>query len=95
MVTISAHEYETRIRQLEKLNATLAAECDRLSAASSIDALLVNVELLCTECLQPIRARINTQQWIRVEWIGPSGECLRCYQEGKGGEDDDSGKSAS
>lgn len=81
MVAISAHKYETRIRQLEKLNSTLAAECDRLNTASSIDALLVNVELLCTECHQPIRARINTQQWIRVEWIGPSGQCLRCYQE--------------
>lgn len=30
MVAISAHEYETRIRQLEKLNATLAAEIDRM-----------------------------------------------------------------
>lgn len=41
---------------------------------------LTDVLLLCTECRQPIRARINTQQWIRVEWIGPSGECLQCYQ---------------
>lgn len=30
MSAISASEYETRIRQLEKLNATLAAEIDRM-----------------------------------------------------------------
>lgn len=42
-----------------------------------------DVLLLCTTCQQPIRARINTCNWIRAEWIGPSGECLKCYQEGK------------
>lgn len=41
---------------------------------------LTDVLLLCAECQQPIKARINTQQWIRVEWIGPNGECQRCYQ---------------
>lgn len=30
MSAISVQEYETRIRQLEKLNATLAAEIDRM-----------------------------------------------------------------
>lgn len=30
MSTISPTEYETRIKQLEKLNATLAAEIDRM-----------------------------------------------------------------
>lgn len=43
------------------------------------NALLVDVLLLCVECQQPIKARINTNQWIRVEWIGPSGECQSCY----------------
>lgn len=40
---------------------------------------LSDVLLLCVECQQPIKARINTQQWIRVEWIGPSGECQSCH----------------
>lgn len=58
-------------------------------------AYLTDVLLLCTICREPIRARINTQQWIRVEWIGPSGECLSCYQKakdsnGKDGADGDS-----
>lgn len=44
---------------------------------------LTDVLLLCTQCRRPIKARINTQQWIRVEWIGPSGECLSCYQKAK------------
>lgn len=44
---------------------------------------LTDVEILCTTCRQPIKARINTQQWIRAEWIGPSGECLNCYQKAK------------
>lgn len=44
---------------------------------------LTDVLLLCTECGEPIKGRINTQQWIRVEWIGPEGECLKCYQEKK------------
>lgn len=43
------------------------------------NALLVDVLLLCVECQQPIKARINTNQWMRVEWIGPSGECQSCY----------------
>lgn len=54
------------------------------------ETMLIDVLLLCTECQQPIKARINTTQWIRVEWIGPSGECQRCYQakreQGKGEE---------
>lgn len=44
---------------------------------------LTDIEVLCAECRQPIRARVNTQQWIRVEWIGPGGECLSCYQKAK------------
>lgn len=51
--------------------------------AASGPVYLTDVLLLCAECRQPIKARINTQQWIRVEWIGPSGECLSCYQRAK------------
>lgn len=43
------------------------------------EVMLVDVLLLCTECQRPIKARINTPQWIRVEWIGPAGECQSCY----------------
>lgn len=43
------------------------------------ETMLIDVLLLCTECQQPIKARINTPQWLRVEWIGPSGECQGCY----------------
>lgn len=49
------------------------------------ETMLIDVLLLCTECQQPIKARINMPQWIRVEWIGPSGECQRCYNEKKKG----------
>lgn len=55
-----------------------------LVAALTTNALLVDVLLLCIECRQPIKARITTQQWIRVEWIGPSGACLSCHQKKKG-----------
>ena len=34
MSTISPTEYETRIKQLEKLNATLAAEIDRMRSGT-------------------------------------------------------------
>lgn len=44
---------------------------------------LLDVLLLCVRCREPIRARINTPNWLRVDWIGPEGECLRCYQEAK------------
>lgn len=47
------------------------------------NALLVDVLLLYVECHQAIKARINTNQWIRVEWIGPSGECQSCYNNRK------------
>lgn len=57
------------------------ADTDALSRmASSPVAYLTDITLLCTECKRPIKARINTQQWIRVEWIGPNGECQSCYQ---------------
>ena len=46
---------------------------------------LTDVLLLCTVCREPIKARINACNWLRVEWIGPSGECLKCYQESKNG----------
>lgn len=52
------------------------------------ELLLVNVLLLCTNCRQPIKARINTPNWLQVEWIGAEGECLQCYQEAKGAGDD-------
>lgn len=44
---------------------------------------LTDVLLLCTRCREPIKARINTPNWLRVEWIGPEGECARCFQEAK------------
>ena len=47
------------------------------------DMYLADVLLLCTECGNPIKGRINTQQWIRVEFIGPEGECQSCYQQKK------------
>lgn len=60
----------------------------RIVETETPNAVLVDVLLLCVECHQPIKARINTNQWIRVEWIGPSGECQSCYglaqQERKG-----------
>lgn len=49
---------------------------------------LTDVHLLCAICHQPIKARINTCNWLRVEWIGPSGECLSCYQRAKANEKD-------
>lgn len=53
------------------------------STATAAPIYLTDVELLCSECHQSIRARINTCNWLRVEWIGPSGECLSCYQKAK------------
>jgi hypothetical protein len=44
---------------------------------------LTDVVLLCTACKQPIKAVINTSQWIRCEFIGPEGECLACVQRKK------------
>lgn len=29
----------------------------------------------------------NQTNYLRIEWIGPKGECLRCYQEAKGAGD--------
>jgi hypothetical protein len=52
-----------------------------LVAALQPDPRLVDVELLCVSCCSPIKARINTQQWIRVEWIGPDGQCKSCYDK--------------
>jgi hypothetical protein len=56
---------------------------NNLVAALQPDLRLVDVLLLCVECRQSIKARINTQQWIRVEWIGPSGECQACHSRQK------------
>lgn len=77
-----------RVSQLERLNATLAAEVDRLRplaerGSSEVQLHLVNVLLLCSQCKQPIRARITTCNWIRAEWIGSEGECARCHQKAK------------
>lgn len=52
-------------------------------SSESPDVWLADVLLLCTECKEPIKARINTPNWIRCEWIGPEGECLRCLQKKK------------
>lgn len=54
-----------------------------VNSSARTDLYLTDVTILCAECQQPIKARINTTQWIRVEWIGPSGECQRCYNEKK------------
>jgi hypothetical protein len=61
----------------------VVADDDTVIGPASADMYLVDVLLLCVECRQPIKARINTSQWIRVEWIGPSGECQACYQKAK------------
>jgi hypothetical protein len=47
------------------------------------DTYLSDVLLLCVECQQPIKARINTPYWLRVEWIGPAGECQVCNNKQK------------
>ena len=44
---------------------------------------ITNVLLLCAECKQPIKARINTASWIRVEWISPDGTCQSCWNTAK------------
>ena len=54
-----------------------------MTMAAPDDLYLADVLLLCVDCRQPIKARINTQQWIRVEWIGPSGECQVCWNRAK------------
>ena len=48
-----------------------------------LDVWLADVLVLCTECREPIKARINTPQWIRCEWIGPEGECQSCFNKKK------------
>jgi hypothetical protein len=50
---------------------------------SSEPEYISDVLLLCVECHGPIKARINTSSWIRVEWIGPQGECQGCYNQKK------------
>lgn len=45
----------------------------------SSDTYITPVLLLCTECQQPIKATITIAQWVKVEWIGPSGECQSCH----------------
>lgn len=58
----------------------------RMTATTPDDDLyLTDVLLLCVTCRQPIKARINTPNWLRVEWISPSGECLSCHQKRKEG----------
>ena len=79
------HDGIKRIQELEKLNSVLGAEVDRMRNVNAESVTyLADVEVVCTRCQQPIRAKINTQQWIRVEWIGPEGECAMCYQAAKG-----------
>src|ERR1051325_4913194 len=55
-------------------------EQGRQSESAMDEVFLVDVLLLCSECRQPIKARINTPQWIRVEFIGAEGECQKCWQ---------------
>lgn len=61
-------------------------------SATADTLYLTDVLLLCTQCREPIKARINTQQWIRVEWIGPDGQCLKCHQAAKGSQQSSGGK---
>jgi hypothetical protein len=61
-----------------------AGSNDATMTATPSDGLyLTDVLLLCVECRQPIKARINTQQWIRVEWISPYGTCQVCWNKVK------------
>lgn len=59
------------------------AEPGRTGTTVPDDLYVVSVLLLCAECEQSIKATITTTQWIRCEWIGPSGECLACSQARK------------
>lgn len=52
------------------------------------DIYLSDILLLCVECHQPIKARINTSQWVKVEWISPDGQCKTCYDKRKDGRDE-------
>lgn len=54
-----------------------------MSAELNDRQYLVDVLLTCTECGELIKARINTPQWIRCEWIGPEGECQKCAKAKK------------
>lgn len=74
----TAFEIASQLNQIYDTQLT-----NDLVAALQPDALLVDVLVLCVECREPIKARINTPNWIRVEWIGPSGECQRCHNEVK------------
>jgi hypothetical protein len=51
------------------------------ATVNETEVWLADVHLLCVECSEPIKARINSQSWIKVEWIGPEGQCRGCYQE--------------
>jgi hypothetical protein len=44
---------------------------------------VADVLLLCSRCREPIKATITTAQWIKVQWIGPEGECQRCWSEAR------------
>lgn len=54
------------------------------------DVYLTSVDLLCAQCKAPIQGRITSPQWIRVEYIGPNGECRSCSKRNKqkGSEDE-------
>jgi len=56
-----------------------------MTGATDDDVYLTDILLLCVTCKQPIKARINTPQWIRVEWISSEGECQGCAQVRKEG----------
>jgi hypothetical protein len=44
---------------------------------------LSDILLLCVTCHQPIKAVITTEQWVKVEWISPDGECRECVRKAK------------
>ena len=52
------------------------------------DTYIVPAHVLCSGCQQPIKAWINSPQWIRVEWVSPEGECQACARERKEAERD-------
>jgi hypothetical protein len=49
----------------------------------SDDIYITPVLLLCATCQSPIKAWINSSQWIRCEWVSPNGERQECHRKRK------------
>lgn len=54
-----------------------------MNEADNNDKYILPIEVLCVTCKQPIKGWVNSPQWLRVEWISPSGECRACDQQAK------------